>query len=254
MLYAKPPKSNAQILATPGDRAVCPGCLGRVIAKCGEVNAWHWAHEAGADCDPWSEGESSWHLAWKAKASPLRCEVVIDRHRADIVNRSGTVIELQHSPLTSDQVREREEFYGDMIWLVDAHEFEDRFHVRNAGDVSRFVWPNARKWMYAIRRPLYLDFCDETIFFVDRLIPNIPSTFTSIRYDSNGTKNIESDGKACNGTGWYLTEEQFVTRWIGPKSDPTTDWEAHKKLRGDGRAAVVKGRSPGLLPFGDESS
>jgi competence protein CoiA len=254
VLYAKSTNSDDRVQATPGSRAACPGCNARVIAKCGEINIWHWAHEAGKDCDPWSEGESSWHLDWKAKATPSRCEVTIGPHRADIVNRSGTVIEFQHSPLTQDQVREREEFYGDMVWLVDGIDFRGRFHVHNGGDACRFVWPNARKWMYAIRRPLYLDFRDDAIFFVDRLSPNIPSTFVEISYSSDGTKNVESDGKACNGTGWYLTGEQFVARWIGPKSDPTTDWEAHKKLRGDGRAAVVKGWSPGLLPFGDESS
>ena len=37
--------SNSQrITPLPGQRAVCPCCKSEVNAKCGEVNAWHWAH------------------------------------------------------------------------------------------------------------------------------------------------------------------------------------------------------------------
>ena len=49
-----------RVRATPGGCATCPMCGGKVIAKCGDIMSWHWAHEA-SDCDTWSEGESDWH-------------------------------------------------------------------------------------------------------------------------------------------------------------------------------------------------
>ena len=51
--------------ATPGSRGTCPGCGSEVLAKCGEIKSWHWAHAADAQCDPWHHGETDWHLAWK---------------------------------------------------------------------------------------------------------------------------------------------------------------------------------------------
>jgi competence CoiA-like predicted nuclease len=29
-----------------------------MIAKCGRIYIWHWAHD-GSDCDPWHEPEAS---------------------------------------------------------------------------------------------------------------------------------------------------------------------------------------------------
>jgi competence CoiA-like predicted nuclease len=34
-----------KVRATPGARASCPFCARFMIAKCGEINVWHWAHE-----------------------------------------------------------------------------------------------------------------------------------------------------------------------------------------------------------------
>ena len=40
----------------------CDICDGKIIAKCGRVKIWHWAHESRIDCDDWYEPMSEWHL------------------------------------------------------------------------------------------------------------------------------------------------------------------------------------------------
>ena len=112
-------------------RAICPVCKNEVISKCGEIITWHWAHKAN-DCDLWHENESDWHIGWKSRF-PEECrEVVIGKHRAD-VKTSKCVVELQSSSISSEEIREREIFYGDMIWLINAREFWDNLHIYDHG-------------------------------------------------------------------------------------------------------------------------
>ena len=63
MIFANDAKGN-RIVAAPGQMAVCPSCNGEVVAKCGKIKVWHWAH-LSADCDPWSEGMTEWHIGWQ---------------------------------------------------------------------------------------------------------------------------------------------------------------------------------------------
>lgn len=109
-------------------KAKCSGCGDDVIAKCGEIKIWHWAH-VNKECDSWYEPESAWHIGWKSLAPPDNQEVVIGPHRADIRTSKGTVIELQHSPISPEEIREREQFYGDMIWIFDASAFSVRMDM-----------------------------------------------------------------------------------------------------------------------------
>lgn len=141
--------------ARPGTRAACPACDRPTIAKCGPLVTWHWAHEA-ADCDPWAEPESAWHLAWKAAA--LHSEVVMRRdgtcHRADIVTTDGRVVELQSTYLPVDQIRAREAFYGpSMVWLYRAT-WIDRLHFGHRGG---FWWRHGSKAMAHTRTRLLWD-------------------------------------------------------------------------------------------------
>lgn len=106
MLYGIDSGGN-KVEATPGAAATCSSCRSQLIPKCGRVNRWHWAHRAG-DCDRWGEGETDWHLGWKARAPMDWCEVVIPPHRADIRRDDGLVIELQHSRISPADVEARE--------------------------------------------------------------------------------------------------------------------------------------------------
>jgi hypothetical protein len=130
-----------------------------MVPKCGSIVTWHWAHKAGGDCEPWAEPESAWHLAWKARfaAAGACVEVVLERdgvrHRADVVLPGGRVVELQHGYMSAPAIRQREAFYGDMVWLYDAGRFWDR--VSWAGrQPGGFWWRWPARSLLDHRRPM----------------------------------------------------------------------------------------------------
>lgn len=120
MFYAIDPEQR-RIEPTPKANALCPSCKTDVRAKCGKVVTWHWAH-VERECDHFSEPMTAWHKAWQ-ETVPENCrEVVIGPHRADILSPLGVVVELQHSSISVDEIREREEFYGQMVWVFDVRD------------------------------------------------------------------------------------------------------------------------------------
>lgn len=143
-----------------GARGRCPLCDSEVIAKCGEINAWHWAH-LRLDCDPWSEGESAWHLGWKNLFPEAWREVVVGNHRADIRTPGGLVIEFQKSALSTAQIQEREDCYSKpgLVWVWDATEAftENRLSLREKEHCTGFRWRHPRKSITACESPLFLD-------------------------------------------------------------------------------------------------
>ena len=149
-------ETGERVTASKGAAGICPGCQTPVRAKCGSIVTHHWAHVA-KDCDPWSEPESEWHLGWKSLFPKECCEVVMGPHRAD-VRINGTVIEFQKSPISPEEIREREEFYGNMIWVLDGSAFRKRFHIRNSLQSKNFHWKSARKSWAAARKPVLIDF------------------------------------------------------------------------------------------------
>lgn len=120
MIQARSKLTGELVLAAPGRDATCPQCHAPVRSKCGEQVAHHFAHIAADDCDTWSEGESQWHQSWKLLVPEDRREVVIGDHRADIVASDGAVVELQHSAISPETIRQREAHYGpNMVWIFD---------------------------------------------------------------------------------------------------------------------------------------
>ena len=110
---------------TKGARGVCQCCGAEMIAKCGRIKMWHWAHWPRTSCDPWWGGETDWHREWKGRFPEDWREVVHvdehtgEKHIADVKTPTGLVIEFQHSPLDDLELISREIFYEDMIWIVD---------------------------------------------------------------------------------------------------------------------------------------
>ncbi len=109
----------------PHSRGVCSFCGSEMIAKCGGVKMWHWAHRSRSSCDPWWENETEWHRGWKNRFLREWQEVVhIDpldgqKHIADVKTPEGLVIEFQHSPIHPEELKSREEFYKKLVWVVD---------------------------------------------------------------------------------------------------------------------------------------
>ena len=138
----------------PSTIGLCPGCGGDVRAKCGEVLRWHWAHVV-AECDPWSEPESEWHLNWKSRFPDECQEVVVGPHRADVLG-PGAVLEIQASGISVEEVREREEFYGQMAWMLKGEDFAERLSYKyKGGGRYALTWKAPRKtWATSSRRLL----------------------------------------------------------------------------------------------------
>lgn len=109
----------------PRLRGICQYCQEEMIAKCGKFVRWHWAHKSRQSCDPWWEAETDWHRNWKNEFPEEWQEVVHtdertgERHIADVKTPHGFVVEFQHSALSGEERRSREDFYQDMIWIVD---------------------------------------------------------------------------------------------------------------------------------------
>ena len=147
--------------ARPVSRAACPFCHTGVVAKCGELVHWHWAHVALDDCDPWRTEETEWHRAWKRYfvARGATVEVGLGAHRADVRLPDGRLIELQHSHLSPVAIREREAFYGaGLSWI---------WHISDV-PVAMPIWHRRQfKWrrpsLLAVTRPLWFDLNDELL-------------------------------------------------------------------------------------------
>jgi len=127
---------NERILATPKAQGICICCGSEMIAKCGNQKIWHWAHKNRRQCDTWWENETEWHRNWKDKFPKEWQEVVHfsddgEKHIADVKTRNGFVIEFQHSAISPSEMASREQFYTNMIWIVDG--------TRLLKDLERFT-------------------------------------------------------------------------------------------------------------------
>jgi hypothetical protein len=138
----------------PRGRGTCPTCGGPVIAKCGPCKIHHWAHQSAEDCDSWSEGIGPWHISWQDLVRPEFVEVSLGEHRADILGNSGTVIELQHSTIGPRTIEQREQFYGNMVWVFDA---THRFAAIRSGARGFFALGRVRH-VTKCEKPVFLDF------------------------------------------------------------------------------------------------
>lgn len=115
--------------AVRGGKYFCPICGGAVIvkAKSSEAVREHFAHKNKTECDSWHYDMTEWHREWQ-NFFPKECqEVVIQKdgikHRADVLI-NNTVIEFQHSPITAEEIAERNRFYTEcghkVVWVFDA--------------------------------------------------------------------------------------------------------------------------------------
>lgn len=117
------------IPAARGQTATCPGCEETLVGKGGPIVKDYWSHRAGGDCDPWldvANKMSDFHIGWQELVVRGRREVRIVRdgrwHIADIVAADGQIVEVQHSSISVDKIKEREQFYGNMAWIWDTSE------------------------------------------------------------------------------------------------------------------------------------
>lgn len=181
---------DKKVLPNPNTTAKCPFCGKKVLSKCGDIKAWHWAHSRGISCDSWYEPETYWHKNWKLTFGKENCEVKIERnnswHIADVKTKENVVIELQNSPIQKSIIQEREFFYGEkMIWLINGIDFKNNFHIKVSDNETHwwglkhnnckhekgrkvFAWDNPRRSWEEANRHVFIDFHDESLFWVQQ--------------------------------------------------------------------------------------
>lgn len=207
--------------AVPKQIGQCPACHSDVRPACGAIVQWHWKHVAGTDCDPWSEPEGPWHRWWK-DLYPEDCqEVVIGPHRADVAT-CDIVVELQHSPITGEEIAEREEFYGDgMVWVFDLGGFKDGVELVQDGDRCSFRFQYPKKAIAFCKRPVFIDcgggvLLEPQTWIDDKRGRGVlhdlswlspPSEFRGTRTETQHQEEwLEFDPLAPQRTSWGLSE------------------------------------------------
>lgn len=173
---------NKLVEASPGLKGLCPGCAQAVIAKCGTLRIHHWAHRNHKVCDDWWEPETLWHRSWKSnfpsewQETFLPDEQTGEKHVADVRTSHGLVIEFQHSRIDAKERASRENFYKDMVWVVDG--------TRLKRDYPRFA--KAKKEFRNTNKPgLFL------INFPDECFPsNWLGSSVPVIFDFRGTESI----------------------------------------------------------------
>ena len=172
---------------------ICPACYQPVIPKCGTLKIHHWAHSSKKSCDSWWETETEWHRTWKNNFPEDWQEFVLfdentgEKHIADVRNKYGLVVEFQHSYLDVQERISRENFYKNMVWVVDG--------TRLKGDYPRFV--KERKYFKQIEKNCY--------FFVNHPEKCFPVAWTEssvpVIFDFQETILVES---ALQNNLWCL--------------------------------------------------
>lgn len=141
--------------AQPSQESLCPECRGPLVAKRGDMVAWHWAHkpcpEGRASC-PFVE--SQWHLKWKEVYlgfSGWDIEVPVlaggRQYRADAMNPStGKIREFVHSlsPYYVEKHHALKKAGYDVCWIMDGGAFASgRRKERAKGGIGRLLKPSA---------------------------------------------------------------------------------------------------------------
>ncbi len=127
-----------KVTPKPNTNAFCVCCGAEVVAKCGSKNIWHWAHKSKRMCDVWWENETKWHRYWKS-VFPIECQEIVhktedgEKHIADVKTTHGCVIEFQHSYIKKAERDSRNNFYKNIVWVVDSQRrLRDKDQFNNA--------------------------------------------------------------------------------------------------------------------------
>lgn len=86
--------------------------------------------------------ETAWHRDWKLAFPSAFREVGFkdahkgDFHRADIFTPSGHTIEFQNSPINLAELKSREAFYPNLIWVLNGKKFKGFKVLKHLPDVD----------------------------------------------------------------------------------------------------------------------
>lgn len=159
-------EKNARIMAYDANKEGdyrCPLCGGAVILRQGSINIWHFAHKERECADKWHYDMSEWHFRMQAHFPEEQREVVITHngqtHRADIL-KGDMVIEFQHSPISLEELEERNIFYNSagykVAWVFDLSEQFFRGVISDVireDDTLMYKWSNPKRYLSCLPVP-----------------------------------------------------------------------------------------------------
>jgi len=159
-------KDGQRVSAKPEVVAFCQNCGEEVVAKCGEINIWHFAHKTTNDCFG-GEGESLWHEYWKGMFPEecrefLRYDKYLEYKIADVAY-CEIVLEYQTNLPDVDEIEFRQEFWQDLgykfKWVIKNNDqfFKHlkKISVEDVYNVYKFKRP-IKKFAY-LNTPFYID-------------------------------------------------------------------------------------------------
>ena len=122
-----------------GTLATCISNHHELISVKGQYNKHHFRHKH--TCDVCKSPLSDWHAEWQShfkyievpfplvdgQIKPRRADIVVGNFVIDVQysTKPGTIVEIQHSPITLDEVNNRNHDYHlhhkKVIWIIDGH-------------------------------------------------------------------------------------------------------------------------------------
>lgn len=193
---------NERVQAEPGVEAICPGCDGEVIPKCGEIKIHHFAHKSASECEG-SKGESPWHRAWKERfPEDSREKYIINlegKKRIADVRFCGHVFEFQTQLPGGEEMRNRQNF-----WKAQGYRFAWIFKMDKSLITKKLAESTYRVWNFSEK-------LDQAVlpFFLDD-----PASGWCLRVDEY--ERIGSRRAEC--TGQFMKRETADV-WIGPLNE-----------------------------------
>lgn len=127
MRYARNIEGKKNEVSYSGEKGTCLDCSQEVRGHKGQYKQSYWQHTNKKNCDSWHEPITKWHIDWQNEFDEKFQEITLfdenknEFHRADVRTNSGLVIEIQNSPIKSEEIQQRESFYGqyNLIWILN---------------------------------------------------------------------------------------------------------------------------------------
>lgn len=204
----------------------CPICNQEVVAKCGELMIWHFAHKTNDNNCIFGKGKGNWHYLWQNKF-PIDCvEYKKDNHIADIFIKE-TAIELQESPISLEEIKERNLSWGDnTIWIVSADKpgFEEQMvNDINTGEHSNNIYDNLyglsfnsknTKWYWRYPKKALLFGCKNLYFDLGEYSQRLLHILTVESDLFVGRSHLEYDRTVYHGLAEWVKKEDFLKKFL----------------------------------------
>ncbi len=242
--------NNIKSEATKGAIGICQCCGSPLIARCGTIKVNHWAHKGTPPCDTWWEPETEWHRSWKDnypvewQEISLNDKNTTEKHIADIRTVHNLVIEFQHSYIDPKERSIRENFYQNMVWVVDGTRLKRDYIRFQKG--TKYFRNTEKKGIFFIDYP-------EEVFSANWLNSSV-----SVVFDFKGIESITDTADKRNylyclfpirlgrhailaeiprnafinttlDGSWSLRTQEFIDSLIGPKQEQQKRVEGQSK-------------------------